>query len=105
MGEYKKAEQLIEKLSTQGDIAIAKEIAGNLQAQQSNFTEAAANYKNVLDSGSLPTASIEPLLLKYYSAKLKSDPENSDTVLAEAEVALSQAPNYHDLRNFIATTG
>ena len=103
LGEYKKAEQLIEKLSTQGDTAIAKELAGNLQAQQSNFTEAAAIYKNLLNSRNLPTASIEPLLLKYFSAKLKSDTENSDTVLAAAEVALSEDPNYHDLRNFIAT--
>jgi len=103
LGEYDKAEQLIEKLSTQGDIAIAKEIAGNLQAQQGNLTEAAATYKDLLNSGSLPPAAIEPLLLKYFSAKLKPDTKNIDSVLAEAEAALSQNPNYHDLRNFVAT--
>ncbi len=103
LGEYKQAEELVAKLLIRGDIAIAKELAGNIQAQQGNFAEAATIYKDLLDSGVLPAASTQPLLMKYFSARLKSDTENIDIVLAAVEVELSEAPNYHDLRNFIAT--
>ena len=76
LGEYEKAEQLVEKLSTQGDTAMAKEIAGNLRAKQGDFAAAATTYKQVLDAESLPAASNEPILLKYYSARLKSETES-----------------------------
>ena len=103
LGEYQKAGQLIEKLEALGETTMATELAGNLRVKQGRFAEAAAEYKQLLGSESLPAASVEPISIKYFSARLKAETENTDSVLAEAETALSESPNYHNLRNFIAT--
>ena len=104
LDDYKKVEQLIETLHARGDTAVAKEIDGNLQAKQGKFMEAANIYRDLLGTETLPASSVEPILLKYYSARLRVDTENIENVLAEAEDALVQAPDYHDLRNLVATT-
>ncbi|MCP4284784.1 MAG: tetratricopeptide repeat protein [Gammaproteobacteria bacterium] len=96
--QYDKANELAEDLIEQGNIYRGHELKGDVLIRQGKFSEAASIYQKILAN-----QVEEPLLLKYFTSRIRANPKDTRNVLSEAEAILAKNPDMHALRNSIAT--